>query len=210
MKSHRFQIGYREGASRLHKLTGEALRASEGPFLGYKIYQEYPVNRVLKTYKNSRHKFDWVILDLFLVIECHGEAHYGPVQFGGISKEDAEINFRSQQVRDESKREAAISAGFTYVIVPYWDLQKITPDYIWTLYKQNINDKMIVKEPRKVSDSYQEKRKEAARQYRKQQYRRWKECRASARQLKEVQDGPQSRFSKCHTQTRDQKVENKD
>ena len=207
MKSHRFQKAYRRSASKLHKRTGEALRASNGLFSGYRIYQEYPVNRVLKTYEDARQRFDWVILDIQLIIECHGEGHFKPVRFGGISEEEALKNFLAGTKRDESKREAAIEAGFTYIIVPYWVVKKIDEDYIWDLYKLNINDKITTRKPKKVLSAYQEAQKEASRQYRKQQYRRQKEW-VKKQQLKEAQNGsPRHRLSKYYTSSPNQKME---
>ena len=60
MKRTRFQHQYRKNASKLHKEVGDILRDSK--ILGHQeIYQEYPVNRVNKHYRNSSHHFDWVV-----------------------------------------------------------------------------------------------------------------------------------------------------
>lgn len=118
MKQNRLKKEYRSNASKLHKLTGDTLRNSK-IFGAYRIYQEYPVNRINDKFPNGRAKYDWVILDLSIVIEVMGEQHYGPVKFGGISDEEAESNFRKQLKIDEEKKQAAIDAGFTYVALKY-------------------------------------------------------------------------------------------
>lgn len=117
MKSSRFKHDYRKNASKLHKLVGDLLRDSL--FKDYKIYQEYPVNKINELYPSGREKFDWYVKDLNLVIEVHGEQHYMPVTFGGITEQEAELNFRRQQFRDVTKRNAALDAGATYLIIKY-------------------------------------------------------------------------------------------
>jgi hypothetical protein len=53
------------------------------------------------------------------VIELHGEQHYKPVTFGGITREEAEENFRQQNIRDENKRKAAEEAGWIYIVFKF-------------------------------------------------------------------------------------------
>jgi len=108
MKSRRLSHAYRKNASRLHRAVGDALLNKESPFKNYKVYQEYPVNRINPDYQDGRHKFDWVILDLRLVIEVHGEQHFKPVDFGGEGSDKAEENWRDTQFRDTKKKRAAV------------------------------------------------------------------------------------------------------
>ena len=68
-------IKYRKNASELHRAIGNILLSKEGPFSLYKIHQEYPVHKINPNFKSKRHKFDWVILDLSVVIEGHGQQH---------------------------------------------------------------------------------------------------------------------------------------
>jgi len=184
MKTSRFQQEFRSNASKLHKKIGDALRSPTSPFAGFKIYQEYPVSRVNVSYRNNAHKFDWVILDLKIVIEAHGEQHYKPVQFGGISIDEAISNFKLQQNRDKIKQAAAEETGYTCISIPYSDLKLINTDYIWNLYQKN---KIIeqIQEPPKEINEYKEAQKERAKEYRKEQYEKQKEWKAQQKLLQE-------------------------
>ena len=144
MKSRRFASRYRQNASKLHKRVGDILQAPGSPFRNFKIYQEYPVSRVNPEYHNNSHKFDWVILDLYLVIEAHGEQHYNPVAFGGMDYEEATECFLQQRHRDNSKMDAAVEAGFTYIVIPYHDYKLVDADYIWNLYQKCYNPNQVV------------------------------------------------------------------
>ena len=70
-------------------------------------------------YKSNREKFDWVVLGLNIVIEIHGEQHYKPVCFGGITLEEAKRNFRKRQEVDYKKQLAAEKAGWKYIVIKY-------------------------------------------------------------------------------------------
>lgn len=166
-KSSRFKHSYRSNASKLHKSVGEAIRSH--PLLKhYKSYQEYPVSRVNPTYRNNSHKFDWVIIDLKVVIEAHGQQHYEPVCFGGISKEEAAKRYYEQVERDLEKRRAAEDAGWTYIAVKYDD----------TLDVERLADIAIANSAplqRKTKKSWMtEDQKERARKRRKENYQRQK------------------------------------
>lgn len=175
MKDSRFKTAYRSNSSKLHKKIGDCLRAEGSPFACYNIYQEYPVNKVNPKYSNGAHKFDWVVLSLKLVIEGHGAQHYQAVQFGGIDNEEAQDRLLCQRVRDRQKAQACVDAGFTYVEIPYTDVEILTPAYLYAQYREHFND-ATVEEEEKVETDYQQKLKERARQYRQQQYRRAKKC----------------------------------
>lgn len=155
MKTSRFQEAYRENASKLHIAVGEALK-NGSVFSGFNIYQEYPVDKINPDYPVSTHHYDWAIPDLFLVIECHGEQHYNPVRFGGISEEEATSNFLHQRHRDNMKMDAAIKAGYTYLAIPYSDLNSINESYIWSTYQKLKNEKKIKVIPRMVAKNHQE------------------------------------------------------
>ena len=113
-KSSRFQYEYRSNASKLHKAVGEVLRTD--PLLKcYKAYQEYPVNRINQDFKNGMCKYDWVILDLKVVIEVMGEQHAKWIPF--FHKTEAE--YFEQLRRDKEKKDAAEEAGYTYIAVAH-------------------------------------------------------------------------------------------
>ena len=80
MKTRRFKKEYRKSSSALHREMGECLRNS-AIFKNYQIYQEYPVSLINKSFINKRCHFDWVIPDLYLVIELHGKQHEIPTDF---------------------------------------------------------------------------------------------------------------------------------
>lgn len=173
MKISRFKYSYRQNSSKLHKKIGDLLRKKGGYFSTYKIYQEYPVNKINPGYSNSSHKFDWVVLDLYLVIECHGKQHYYPVSFGGIDQEQAIDNLASQKYRDNQKMDAAVNVGFTYIVIPFMDYDKIDEDYILRLYKNNLNNIPLI-EKKKEENKYEDDIKERAKKYRREQYRKQK------------------------------------
>lgn len=186
MKSSRFQFEYRKSSSKRHKLVGEILRNSPY-FQTYIHYQEYPVERVSSDWDSGREHFDWVVPTLKLVIEVHGEQHYKPVRFGGISAEEATEAFKEQRIRDADKRNAALSAGWTYVAIS--PEVNITDEWILEQYRENYNTSKPLSKQKlsswasnykeakakyQQSDRYEEEKAKAA-EYRKQQYRQKKE-----------------------------------
>lgn len=200
MKARRFRYGYRKTASALHKRVGDCIRSCVA-LSGYQILQEYPVNRINPSFDSGREKFDWVILDLHIILECHGEQHYRPVTFGGIGLNEARLRFESQQERDLAKKESAITAGWSYISIPYTDEDKISEVYILDLIGRNCNDeKLLVPDKESTvnyKQLYQEKKhrdeasgraattRERARANRKQQYERRKQWLASQEEKNE-------------------------
>lgn len=172
MKSSRFRYSYRDNASSYHKAVGDCLRGSS-LFSGYRIYQEYPVQKINPSYSSAVHRFDWVILDLKLVIEVHGEFHDRPITIGGITEEQAADNLYKQQQRDNAKMDAAIDAGYAYIIIRHSDIRRLNDEYIWQLYQSAAED-TVQKEP---TLSYKDTIKQQQREWRKEQYRRHKEAR---------------------------------
>lgn len=113
-KSSRFQYKYRKSASKLHKAAGEILRSH--PLLKhYTSYQEYPVNRINPDFKNGKCKYDWVIIELRVIVEIMGEQHAKWIPFF----HKTEADFVAQQERDEEKKQAALEAGYTYIAVAH-------------------------------------------------------------------------------------------
>lgn len=189
MKTSRFQKEYRKSASKLHKKIGDLLKGSE---LGsYKIYQEYPVQMVNDSYHSGREHFDWVIVDLKVVIECHGEQHYKPIAFG---KEDLSVTlerFNNQKIRDQAKEAAARDIGWGFICLSYQEIESITQEQLVKLVKDSIGS-TIKKESAPSTDwkdSYQkskewreksgiaEEQRKKASEYRKKKYRLFKDIR---------------------------------
>jgi len=112
--------------------VGDCLVASP-VFSNYRITQEVPVFIVNPNYGDRSHKFDFVVFDLDIVIECHGKQHYDVCTFGQEMAQAVQ-GFKNQRKRDKAKKDAALAAGFVYIEVPYGDAKKIDEDYIWNLY----------------------------------------------------------------------------
>lgn len=74
-------------------------------------------------------RFDFAILnkhdEVEQLIEFQGQQHYNPVQFGGMSVEEAEISYKESQERDEIKRQYCIDNGYDLIEIPYWEFDNI-------------------------------------------------------------------------------------
>lgn len=187
MKNRRFQHKYRDSASNLHKKVGEILRTTEA-FKHHKVYQEYPVSKINENYPDDSHHFDWVIPDIKVIIECHGKQHYEIIKFGDEEVWDTIQRFRDGRKRDEAKKQAAIEAGYAYVIVDYTEEKELTGTILLAkIYGSRCTlppDSDEVKTEKKKS--VQQRRKEyldspehkeqldRAREYRKQRYEQLK------------------------------------
>jgi hypothetical protein len=131
------------------------------------------------------------VLDLRLVIEVHGEQHYKPVAFGGMDSEAAAEALLDQQYRDNKKMEAAEEMGWTYIVVPYFDCDKVNESYITQCYIACRKDIPIrMKKPKQLTD-YQQQQKERARVHRQELYRKAKQYRDTIKQrrLKDEEEG---------------------
>jgi len=125
-----------KNASKLHKHVGKLLTEL---FPHYEVRQEYSVSSVNIGYKSNREKFDWVVMGLNIVVEVHGEQHYSPTCFGGITLEQAKRNFVKRKDIDWEKQEAAQKAGWAYVVVKYTE-KKITAEDLLLRISQAIKD----------------------------------------------------------------------
>ena len=202
MKTSRFQYKYRKSASKLHRAVGDCLRTGD-IFSHHELYQEYPVNRVNTSYKESSHHFDWVIPGLKIVIECHGQQHVKPVAFDG-NYEHAIEQFPVLKQRDQAKKVAALTAGYRYIEIYYNEIKMISEEYILnklgeaemelekyiSKYQQEVeeNDTMATMEDNKrgwkkrkrqefLSSEKHRKDLEKARDLRRKKYRELKEFR---------------------------------
>ena len=121
-----------------------------------------------------------MIIDLKLVIECHGEQHYREVCFGGIDLEEASDKLLDQRRRDSNKAQAAIDAGWTYIVIPHWDYKKVDEQYVLDLYREHLNNIIVEQDPREPSE-YQQTQLQRAKEHRRQQYIRWKDLQKTRR-----------------------------
>lgn len=119
LKKSKLPTQLAKNASKLHKRIGELLTSKNSIFANYELRQEYHVSKINPDYSSNREKFDWAILGLNVVIEVHGEQHFRPVCFGGVTADEAERNFRRRLELDEEKKLAAEEACWGYVVVKY-------------------------------------------------------------------------------------------
>lgn len=172
MKTQRFKFSYRANASKLHRKVGDTLRNSS-IFQNYQIYQEYPVIRINPSIKNSKLRFDWVIIELQLVIECQGKQHAQPVNFGGHKR--VSKAFRQLKERDALKKQAALDRGWTYIEIWYNEIDDITDNLIYDRYTTSIvKEQLELDQPAEVN-KYKIEQQKKAKEYRKKQYQKRKE-----------------------------------
>jgi hypothetical protein len=180
MKRSRFQYEYRKSASSLHKKVGDCLRGSP-LFDKYQIYQEYPVTRINPEYQDTSHHFDWVIPDLFLVIEVHGEQHRTPTDFSGKQEDGGILEFHRLIARDTAKRMACVEAGWTYIELWPEDVRTLTDQQLFDAYNANKKEDRINEFVEPIQTEEQAARHRdtlaRAREYRKASYQRAKQAR---------------------------------
>jgi len=133
MKIRRLKYELRSNASSYHTKVADILRSST-LLRAYRSYNEYPVNKINPDWKDGRAKIDWVILDLRLAIEVHGEFHDTPSTIGGCSKKEAVLKMQERQRADAAKEAAIRAVGWLYVAV--WYYEDITEELIWKKIQQ--------------------------------------------------------------------------
>ena len=169
---------YAENASKFHKKVGDILRSS--PVLKHHgVIQEYPVTLVNKLVTDGRLKFDWVILKLKIVIELHGKQHYHVTSFGGESDEEAVSKFNAQKYRDSLKRQAAITAGWRYLEIPY-SLEKVIDE---AMILRLINEATWVEDLTEDVETRYEKSLRLKREWNKKCYKENKDAKSRAKAL---------------------------
>ena len=80
-------------------------------------YQPYKTFDGLK-YKKKLN-YDFYLPDFNLLVECQGEQHYKPKNFGGISYDLAKKNFEEQLIHDKIKKDYAIKNGIELLEINY-------------------------------------------------------------------------------------------
>lgn len=134
---------------------------------GLDIQQEVPVQSLCPLHKNGRDRFDYYLPSLGVVVELHGEQHFKPVSFGGISKNAAKNNYVKRVKVDEQKAISARQAGYLYVVFRHNDL--ITLDEftnrinIERAYQGRIPVEKV--QPIKKVDEFKEKARLANKEY---------------------------------------------
>ena len=84
---------------------------------------------------------------------------------------------KETQYRDEIKKQAAIDAGYAYIVIKYDELDRVTEEEINSRYikaLENLPAQIPVQQKKKTSFYYD---KEKAREIRKMQYQQMKEWR---------------------------------
>lgn len=116
-------------ATPAHLLDGEGCgvcRRSKGERILSAILSDYNINYKPQhtiddcVYVNKL-RFDSFDLDNNIAYEYHGEQHYRPVNFGGCSSEQAELQYKLTQARDNAKREYCKTHGIPLIEIPYWE-----------------------------------------------------------------------------------------
>jgi hypothetical protein len=88
--------------------------------------------------------FDIYLSEHNILIEYDGEQHYRPVNFGGISDEDAYKNFLKTQYHDSIKTQYCEANNIPLIRVPYWEKDNLEEFVMLQLQRYISQDKMIV------------------------------------------------------------------
>lgn len=103
--------------------------------LGYHIERQ-------KKYNDCRDRlplpFDIYLLNQNILVEYDGEQHYMPVNFGGISNDEAEENLKKTQYHDAIKNKYCHQNNIPLIRVPYWEKNNLE-EFIISRLKQYIN-----------------------------------------------------------------------
>lgn len=95
---------------------------------GLPFEEEYEFADLVSSH-GRRLRFDFAVFDpagnIAFLVEFQGKQHYVPVKaFGG------EKGFHRQRSNDRKKREYCIRHGYRLVCIPYWDVDKISYEYM--------------------------------------------------------------------------------
>lgn len=94
-----------------------------------------------KGFKNNNNKycyyFDFYLPDYNICIECDGQQHYSPVNFGGVSQKEAEINFQKTINNDKIKNQYCKDNNIKLLRIPYWEFNSNNYKNILENYLKN-------------------------------------------------------------------------
>lgn len=68
----------------------------------------------------SELRFDGYIEGFNTCIEYDGQGHYKPIQWGNMSKEEAEKELEKNKARDKIKDDYCKEKGIKLIRIPYW------------------------------------------------------------------------------------------
>lgn len=122
--------------SKFHELFRQFL-LQDDIFRGLSCYQEVPVQDLCVAYPHKSHRFDWFVQELGLIIELHGAQHYRPVDFGGSGAATALAQYRRGLFRDHGKYVAAVTAGYSYVAIPWNFPAPLSREYLFSLLESS-------------------------------------------------------------------------
>src|SRR3990167_4936693 len=105
--------------------------------LNFKAVEEYSVQKVDPTSK-IRGWYDWVLLDIKVVIEIQGAQHEIATSYTG-DVEEAVSNLWNNRLRDRAKQLAADNAGWGYLAIPYKQCLSMTLAELTELVSNSIN-----------------------------------------------------------------------
>jgi hypothetical protein len=126
VKRHKWtnQFTQLSNQSNFHERVRDLLAAD--PFFSkLNCYQEINVQELVTTYPHHNHHYDWYIEELAMIVELHGQQHYAMVNYGNVGYDEAMRNFYKLRDRDNTKKHAALEAGFQYVEIPYTAYKKL-------------------------------------------------------------------------------------
>jgi len=88
--------------------------------------------------------FDIYLSEHNILVEYDGEQHYHPVNFGGISDENACKNFLKTQYHDSIKTQYCEANNIPLIRVPYWEKDNLEEFVMLQLQRYISQDKMII------------------------------------------------------------------
>lgn len=119
-----------DGSSNFHNKVREIF-SSDPFFKQLKCFQEVLLSSLVDNYPNNYDAVDWYIDEFSCVIELHGVQHYKLQSFGSKdSVFNQKKNFNNIRFRDNRKKTALLSAGYSYIEISYKDERKLSADFL--------------------------------------------------------------------------------
>lgn len=119
-----------DSASNFHNKLREIF-VKDKFFKQLNCFQEVPVSSLVTSYPNNFDAVDWYVDELSCVIELHGVQHYKMQSFGSTDSYFNQVkNFNNIKFRDNRKKTALLSAGYSYIEISYKEEKNLTAEYI--------------------------------------------------------------------------------